>query len=465
MSASNASTSSTTYPVQVTAGNPRDVVTIYDSAGVQRAREVGGVTLSLPRGLYTLRVQFAAETRDEVLKVIAPVTKKLEAVNVYSATPLTDAVTSHEYYTDPSVECSKTPTRPAPLPGRAMGMSRIMLFFRALDHNAKGDMSFADRLTVCDAQGNAIADFSAANTRRNDASGWIALSADAPPGFYRLRYDGKTPREVALRLTPRWATYWFIFFDKEPRFDTMTGVMSRPSDGFHPSDDDARAIDLGLWSLQNGFAAFPREAANKLLMGKFDNPLMGLIGAWLLLRKPGVKEQELLAPLANLRRLLGDQPDVVALEAAAREKWASIALPPVHLLTEPPMLRAGLDALIEISIRSSAPIVEGSLLDRLLGVKYGDSPWTTWKPLDAQEHEVDWVDRTVAEALMSAFSTKRDSSRIDIQTFARIAGLPQRVIKQRVQKLRSLAATAGAQKVLDSERPGELLDALSKATF
>jgi len=69
---------------------------------------------------------------------------------------------------------------------------------------------------------------------------------------------------VALRLTEQWATYWFVFFDEEPRFDTMTAAMSQPAVGFN-KDDKARAPSTSACgACKNGFTAFPREAANDL---------------------------------------------------------------------------------------------------------------------------------------------------------------------------------------------------------
>jgi hypothetical protein len=464
MSASSATTRPE-YRVNVTSG-PRDVVTIYDSSGGQVARDVHSVSVTVPRGLYTIRTEFAAEMRDQDVKIDGPLDLVLPPVDAYSAAPLTDAVTSHEYYTDPSIHCSNQPTRPPLIASGGPPASRMMLFFRALASDAPRDTSFANVLSLCDANGNHLSNFGPATTARDDAAGWLAFSADASPGLYRLHHDGKTPREIALRLEPSWATYWFVMIDAEPRFDNMSVVMAHPAAGFAPNDDSARAIDLGLWSLQNGVTAFPRTAMSLLLTGKFDNPLMGLIGVWLLLRKPKVTSSELIAPLANLQSILGESPDVIALENAVSRRFPADYTLPLHPpLSDVPMLRASLEALVDASVDRDDVIAEGSLLDRITSNRYTDSSWTTWKPLtaDAQKEEFDWVDYAVYDALSSAAKTGWLST-IELQDLARVTRLPQRTVLDRVRKLRA-ATSPSVEKFLDSNAPTILSDMISKTTF
>lgn len=467
MSSSSAMPTTTTrptYPVQVTAG-PDDVITIWNGSGQELAREVHTLRIELPRGLYSVRTEFASRTRDEDIRVDRPIDLLLP-VGAYSAAPLTDTVTAHEYYTGPAVNFSRISTRPD-VPPDGTATARIMLFFRAFSRDTNVDLAYADRLSLRDVHGNEVCSFKPGSAERDPQTGWVALSVKLRPGLYRLHYDGKTPREIALRARNEWDIFWFVMVDEgEPRFDAMSAVLAAPGNGFHPADRAARAIDLGLWSLQNGVTAFPRDEMQALLTGKFDNPLSGVIGVHLLLRRTKLEPDEVKVPIECLRTLLGETPDVVALEIAASHRfpslWPNRPFAPQH---DPPILRAGLQILYECCIDHPDLIAEGSLLERIAACRYGDSPWTTWDPrglavvAETPEDPLDWIDYTIADVLESA-NKRNQIGELELGEVARAANVPQRVASKRISKLRSTTSLASID--TSGGDTASLQDALSK---
>jgi hypothetical protein len=95
--------------------------------------------------------------------------------------------------------------------------------------------------------------------------------------------------------------------------------------------------------------------------------------------------------LRNLERLVHDSPDVAALNLVAPADLRSSS--PVPPFAEPPMLRAGLQAVLIEAARNPSIIAPGSPIPQIASRIYADTPWSTWKPrLTAkQESSLDWV--------------------------------------------------------------------------
>ena len=78
--------------------------------------------------------------------------------------------------------------------------------------------------------------------------------------------------------------------------------LAREGQGFSPRDEVAAGVDLATDSLLNGTDLPPQRALNVLLTGKFENPLLGLIGAHCLLREPEPRKELIHEVLDNLER-------------------------------------------------------------------------------------------------------------------------------------------------------------------
>jgi hypothetical protein len=477
MSSSDSTATTETFPVRITA-NENDVITIFDGRGNTVAREVHVCQTVLPRGLYTVRTQFAAATNEQVIRVVGPINLQAKAPEPFSAIPHFFSSSAHEYYSYTSAEWSIKDTRAAigPPPHDA----RLMLYVRAVDADQYKGGPLLQGLSLRDEYGDPIAQIDGSATHADMNAGYAAFSVAARAGAYRLRYDGSEPREAVLTLFQHWATNAFILFRDTPRLATMSMALSHMGLPFDPTARVAQTIDLGLWSLQNGVTAFPREAMHFLLDGKFENPLSGLLGAHLLLLRPDTRYEQTVVPLTNLRNLLGDSSDVRALELIASRRWPEQRPPDARPILTAPMLRASAEALIEAAAAYPQVLPETSLVARAAPYRYTDSPWFMWDPVRVKDQseesfesmptrsldfgrtgdltasalprqpKLDWVDYGLLDLLARNARRKR-SGPFTITSIARSMDLPASTVRTRLERLHQFAATGMTSQKSDDE--------------
>jgi tetratricopeptide (TPR) repeat protein len=112
---------------------------------------------------------------------------------------------------------------------------------------------------------------------------------------------------------------------------------------------------------------------DELLWGKFENPMLGIYGAHLLLLNKKLVSDRLHLVIANLRKLLGRQhPDVEALAL----KVAPDDVP--SMLDYPPMLRKSWWYILDATVRRPDLVPLGSFAANMAGRLWGDGVWLTW---------------------------------------------------------------------------------------
>jgi hypothetical protein len=104
--------------------------------------------------------------------------------------------------------------------------------------------------------------------------------------------------------------------------------------------------------------------------------MLGPYGANLLLATGASRVRELAVVRRNLRRLLGDHPDVSALDVRAGET--------VSTLRVPPMLRASWDALVAATAEHPELITADSLPGNIANHMFGTGVWLTWEATRAR---------------------------------------------------------------------------------
>ena len=342
----------------------------------------GARTLNLKRGLYTVRAEHGGSSTQTTIVLTANQELELTTPMRVSAAPLTGTKLTHEFHEGPSAELSHVDTAPA-VGNASKATGRLFLFLRD-PHTRVGGVELARNLRIERRDGGVAADLDATDTEGNDGEGWLAFSAPAEPGYYRLKYDGETPRVIPVHVFEGWETQLFAAANPQPRMDTLTVFMARRGEGFHPGRETEHATDLALQGLQNGDDWMPREAMQELLGGKFDNPMLGLLGAHILLMRRDPKKSLVRTVLRNLGRLIGDAPDVRALELLAHQRleldWNRTTF------EEPPMIRAGLDAVVRETVLFPYVLADYAEMDEVVTELMVDSPWTTWR-LDIEKEE------------------------------------------------------------------------------
>jgi hypothetical protein len=453
---------------------PRIPLTLNDSLGVRlltvldkknktvfRGSIRGTKELRLPRGSYKVRTMFDHVTIETPLDLDGPTSLSTReqlpvAQELYTATPLDQSPTSHEYYTGPSQQWSREPTRP-PLVGATT--SSLFIFIRAIDRESyDSNTDLTQGLVLLDCQGNEVSDFSQSATQRDARFGWLAFHVAAPHGTCLLRFSGEPLRETSLQLYPRWQTQLFLMHRGKPLLETMKIFLAPLGVGFQPKDQESGAADMALNGLQSNRDLLTDVALDRLLIGKFENPMLGLVAAHVLLqrrqafqtrlsledRKPKAEEQKqnnqqqrtIQVVLRNLDRLLPGSPDVAALNLLAGPIAPSS--PRKFTFGTPPMLRPGLMAVISEAIRRPTILAQDSLIPQIAPLLYVDTPWSTWHPVTTDKTTINWVHLAIVDSVRKATELgdkQLNTTPPGVAQLAKSLRLPQQTISQAAKDL------------------------------
>jgi Caspase domain len=428
---------------------------------------IGGTKeLKLPSGSYKVRTEFDHVTIETLLDLDEPTRLSTReqlpsAHELYTATPLAQSPTSHEYYTGPSQQWSQQPTRP---PVAGVASSSLFIFIRAIDRESyDSNTNLSQDLLLLDRMGNEVSDFSPSSTQRNGQVGWLAFHVAAPHGTLFLRFTGKPDRETSLQLYPGWQTQLFLMNRGKPLLETMKIFLAPLGAGFRPKDRESGAADMALNGLQSNQDLLTDSALDLLLSGKFENPMLGLVAAHVLLqrqrafqtrlslenRRPRTEEQKqqnqrqrtIRVVLQNLSRLVPGSPDVAALHLLA----GSITPSSPHKFTfgTPPMLRPGLMAVISEAIRRPAILAQDSLIPQIAPFLYVDTPWSTWQPIAPDKTAINWVHLAIVDSVRKAIEPgdeKQKMSPLGVPQLAESLRLPQQTISQAAMDLETSPA-------------------------
>ena len=433
---------------------------------------------SLAPGLFKVRTQFAHTVLEtpvdlnqnvrlstfEQLQTAPPTAGN--TMQFYTAAPLSGRPTSHEYYTYTSEYWSKNPTR-GPLRSPRVRLpvdSSLFIFIRAVDqsmYDRKGDLG--KDLLLLDSSARPVSDFSVSETHRDTKYGWLAFHVGGPSGIYYLRFRGEPARDIPIQMYRGWQTQIFLIYRSKPLFETMKIFLGKKELGFVPNDDQTQAIDLALNDLQNNQSSLSEGSLRLLLHAKFLNPMLGLVGAHVVLRRqeslsarlrlegrkpnPGEHRQQeadrrlVKIVLRNLSRLLPGSSDVAALTLLAARSLGRTG--PTVPFDRPPMLRPGLQAVLaEAALRPSI-IGRDSSLPQIASRIYVDTPWSTWKPLSvgSTKADLDWVHLAILDSVSTLKSKTAGDKAPSISELAKRLGLPQQTVMRAAKDLDNASAS------------------------
>jgi len=332
----NRETSAERLRLTVNTGEVQSEIMVLDARGRLVERGFGPEqTFQLEKGIYRVKVLTGTETQEKSVVLVETPSEPLRFAPAAfaSAAPLAGTSTSHEYH----VAAADSESRKIHV-ADGVGSS---LFFLVRDWTPNA-WNQAPRVTGNPAQGLSlhavegeierhICDLAVAGERsRQGGDPWIACTIGVNPGVYQLRL--KLPGGDTLRQTfvasPGWQLQAFLFVTEYPsemgpqwRADlSRTSVLLSGTGGFSPNEEILRVAELAKVALAKkgprGQASRPvlPEEMRTLLRGKFDNPMLGIYGAHLLLLESRVDVPLLQLVVQNLRSMLGGaHPDVEAL--------------------------------------------------------------------------------------------------------------------------------------------------------
>lgn len=452
-------------------------ITVLDGHDNVKGTERGTVMLKLPAGLYSVRVERAGISEEEIHRHSGPTAIAVPEPKRYSAVPMNGTASSHEYYQEPAAKWSRSTTAPPISPGAGPTES-LFLFLRAPSSEAASAGLDKSVLRILDYSGAELVALDEETTQRDLQAGWLAFNAQTSPGAYVLRYDprdGPGPaREMAIAVFPRWQTQIFMTLGDGPSFASASVLLGH---GFDPNDRVSKAVDSALSGLQNGVDLLLPNERRMLLHGKFANPMLGLVGAHAMFLSPKPDKSVIAEVVGNLGRLLGEKaPDVRALRLMEGRRFGKPVA--VEAFDDPPMIRAGLEAVLEAAAEWPSLVPPDGLLARMAPQRFVDSPWSTWKPLVAEGVEAthvalrgwnlrrtleralrrdvpvpetgatEWVSGYVRDAALQAARKDQD---LDIAKVAARASLPVASVSQAYEDLRA-SMEPSSKRTLEFER-------------
>jgi len=403
-----------TLPLQIAlippeGADPQDIrLVVYNGWDEPVFEGAAGADLRLAAGLYTVRWSYAGVMEEQVVR-LPHVRSLVLQVKRSTPAPVPGAIDTHEYYSGYNGDVNKDLDTGAAIGAEGALDSRLFLMLRMRSAEQYRGEDLAAGLRLLDGGLNPLFELGERALAQN--SGLLLCSLRAQPGCYYLEYrppePGRAARLFPLHLFGGWQTRLYLFYEHGQLNFSSASISLRNAEyqdsySYQRQRIDA-AADMALNSLQANRAELPREIENGLLYAKFENPLLGILGAHFLLQRPAQPTPEAEAKLAektqmvfyNLDDLLPYSPDVAALRYKAALRFPTLARfrSPGPLLKDPPMLRASLEALSLAEGSGIEAIVEGSPLESLAPNLFFDSPWATFRSPMVQDP--DWGDGTL----------------------------------------------------------------------
>jgi hypothetical protein len=303
-----------------------------------------------------------------------------------AAAPLVGTTRSHEYQSRLVQRVSRARTLSLGTGAQALIVSR---WWGAANARSRAAMRVAAGIKLVDEHGEELVDLAARSRQESRGDPVAACNIELAPGWYavRLSRPDRPTVEQALVACEGWQTQMFLLREgaRKGRRDAgehvrISVLMSRIRDGFDPARDDVRLTEVALLGLASQRAVVTRADLNAMLKGKFVDPMLGIYGAHVLLDRAGTPGQrtDIAVVVRNLRKLVGDHPDVVALATlAGRTKGLRV--------THPPMLMASWRRIVSATATSPLLVPAGSLAERCARRLWGSGVWLWWRAHDHEE--------------------------------------------------------------------------------
>lgn len=354
----------------------------------------------LPAGLYRLEINAGPIQQKEHISLSPG--ESFEKLNIHvpfpAAAPVQGTSTTHESHGYPASDLSRAPDKIFGDGGR------LLLFFRNVGKDVSATIN-VEEISLRNAALDPVCDLPA-EVIKDEAAGWVALSAEVNPGGYVIRNLRKPQRswrkespvetsvDQSIWVQEGWTTIVFIpnWGDRAvPSLRKASAYMARLWDGFHYDDYEGAnaAMELGLSGLRQGRPVVPRNLLELMLNEKFQNPMLGIVGAHALLLEPEPRWSLFDTVRRNLKKLVPDHPDVTALHVIGKQQREKMSHSRVKPVSWPPMLHASYRGLIARDADEPGLIKAGSIADRAAANLYQEGPWSIWQSMIATNEAVD----------------------------------------------------------------------------
>lgn len=391
--------------VHLTAGSQLAEVFLIDHEFALVSRSVGELHADVEQGVYKVKAQVGEASAERVVILNKSETIDLAGdLAIASPVPLDGTARTHEFHMAPAADGSRTVVAEA---GAGAG---AQVFLCARRWSAPGkehdDATKAPDLSLHKASGETIIDLR--KSGRGDRSlqdPMLSATVEVDPGAYLLRWrdDSGAVAEQSVVAVHGWQTQVFLLEDAKDESHRAISVLMGQG-GFDLDDPNARLADDARIALGD-----ERRVASKViteaLFAKFENPMLGLFGAHLmLLARDDTWEQPYFDGVVdNLAGLLGpNQPDVVALATLGGGRPIAVLEP----VTSPPMLWRSWLLLIEAS-NERPDLLPADTWRPLLQVM-PVRPFLAWSPLEDEEKAAETWRKSVAPSVHASLAPGED---------------------------------------------------------
>lgn len=401
--------------LQVQANNPATEIFVIDGNFTRVGKGLGQLAIDLSPGLYKVKFKTGSQIEEHFV-TLAPGKEK---VQVRSDEPLQTTslplkkqsyIKSFQQVNPFIAEAEKQSKRIHLDIGNG---SQLFIF---VHDDIERKINVARGLSLHDQDGKQVASISKQGVS-NLAEKWAACNISLKPGQYRLRLQTKVIGRLEQTISTHdgWQTHVFLgnrsytrsVVQKANRYARRADLpnasilMTRLGEGFDARRDDLRWMESARLGLQGNRPVANAGEMRNLLYEKFQNPILGIFGAHLLLLEPELKLDLLNTVVENLFNILGPQPDVQALRLHLHH-LEKRPCDPMPVSSVPPMLLASWKILLALSADYPGLIPYGSLAGRVATELWGDGVWLTWQLQDDGQQLFE-VDEDEPESLYPSF--------------------------------------------------------------
>lgn len=368
--------------LQVKAGDDLTEISIIDNQFNRLASGLGSLSKDLVPGIYKVRWKTASTSKDKLVEISGKeeggmLCLEAEKLAISTSAPLSNSTFGSIDRPNTLENLSGNP--PAMNPDKAC---ELLVFLR--DEN-KGKSAFPfQSVSVHSPDGSRLANFKDGFIDKDARLAGLKIGLD--PGVYRLRVETGPlgSYEIFIPTSKGWQTRVFLTCDdfysgpdrlRRPTLRTASILMGQKGSRFHTDSQDARLAEIALNALLYGHDILGSSDMQDLLHGKFDDPMLGIYGAHLLLIQKRINWDLFDAVCRNLHYLVGPLPDVQALSAKSKQPMPDDNNRKALYLGLPPMLLHSWNLLVQHSRIRYSTIPLGSLSDRISEAVVSTKPW------------------------------------------------------------------------------------------
>lgn len=380
------------HVLTVYTGDRAAQIFVLDSQFHLCARSSGDeASFQLNEGSYIVQVKSGSETREEAFALERECSVHFKPIDFKSPVPLPGVSQASGSKLEMSLMFSW-----GSIPVDLGTGSKLYVFGNSPSSNylldaISSDIYPARGLTLRDFDDRVLINFSdyAVGSPERIDNCWLACALDVKPGNYVLCLetdDGNSYRQTVVTCD-NWQTQVFLELrdygvskrDIAADLFNSSIMMSKTDYGFNPRDEvnfsdgtNYRVTEQVRQFLGRKKDTISRELMQTLTSDEFDNPMLGLYSAHLLIRNSDGEFAVVKTIIKSLRRMLGTaHPDVEALAL-------KVGLSTDFVFNEFPMFADSWKFVLERSFKNPALVPANAISYRLSGQFWSNECWLIW---------------------------------------------------------------------------------------